>query len=294
MPRHHDVAAEVAVVGVEPGDGAALGAGQQLGQHRPAVGIEVLRDARPVVRRQSDRAPRCPRGLRVGLGTALMPAPPARAAALALDAPAVAGQRAVGSARRGGRGSPRPAGWRRTPGPPRARAVRRADARGDLGVARGRSGRNLAQRLPDALLERRAAHVERQVEAERRRLDEADHLGDQSARTRRRRRRASRAGSGPGGRARARPGSSPSRIAHTPLALCATRIDPSEHSPTAKRIVGVGAAGAVVGRRHAQHLVGRLVEAAAGIEPGVVDRFGHGLAPLLELVADALGRCAAA
>ena len=40
-------------------------------------------------------------------------------------------------------------------------------------------GRDLAQRLPDALLEGGAAHVERQVEAERRRLDEAHDLGDQ-------------------------------------------------------------------------------------------------------------------
>ena len=36
-----------------------------------------------------------------------------------------------------------------------------------------------AQRLPDALLEGGAAHVERQVETLRRRLDEADHPGDE-------------------------------------------------------------------------------------------------------------------
>ena len=31
-------------------------------------------------------------------------------------------------------------------------------------------------------------------------------------------------------------GSSPRRIAHTPVSLAATRIAPSEHAPTAKRI----------------------------------------------------------
>src|SRR5207245_5327117 len=57
--------------------------------------------------------------------------------------------------------------------------LRRADARGDLRIRRRGAGGDLAQRLPHALLERGAAHVQRQVEAERGRLDEADHLRDQ-------------------------------------------------------------------------------------------------------------------
>ena len=39
--------------------------------------------------------------------------------------------------------------------------------------------------------------------------------------------------------------------------------------------LGVGAAGAEGRRRHAEHGVRRLVEAAVRVEPGVVDRLGH-------------------
>jgi hypothetical protein len=46
-----------------------------------------------------------------------------------------------------------------------AHGLRRADAAGDLRVARGDAGRYLAQRFPHALLESGAADVERQVEA---------------------------------------------------------------------------------------------------------------------------------
>ena len=53
--------------------------------------------------------------------------------------------------------------------------------------------------------------------------------------------------------------------------------------------LGVRAAGAVVGRRHAEHLVGRRVEAAVGVEAGVVDRLGHRAAPG-QLVAHAPAR----
>src|SRR5258706_12080750 len=56
-----------------------------------------------------------------------------------------------------------------------ARAVRRADARRHLRVASGRTCGNLTKGRPDALLESRAAHVERQIESERRLLDETDH-----------------------------------------------------------------------------------------------------------------------
>ena len=50
---------------------------------------------------------------------------------------------------------------------------------GDLRIGRRLARRNLPQRLPDALLERGAADVEGQVEAEARRLHEADDPRDQ-------------------------------------------------------------------------------------------------------------------
>ena len=59
----------------------------------------------------------------------------------------------------------------------RAHGLRQADALRDLRVGHSRTGRDLAQRLPDALLEGGAAHIERQIETEGRRFDEADHLG---------------------------------------------------------------------------------------------------------------------
>jgi hypothetical protein len=61
----------------------------------------------------------------------------------------------------------------------RANRLRRPDPLGDVRVARRRTRGDLPQRLPDALLEGGAAHVEGKVEAERRRFHEADDLGDQ-------------------------------------------------------------------------------------------------------------------
>ena len=55
----------------------------------------------------------------------------------------------------------------------------RADALGNLGVARRFADRNFGERLPNALLKRGAAHIERQVEPYARRFDEADHFRDQ-------------------------------------------------------------------------------------------------------------------
>ena len=58
-----------------------------------------------------------------------------------------------------------------------ASRFRRTDALGDLRIAHRGARRYLAQRLPHPLLESRAAHVERQVEPQRRRFDEADNPG---------------------------------------------------------------------------------------------------------------------
>ncbi len=60
-----------------------------------------------------------------------------------------------------------------------ADCARLTDAPGDLGIACGFAWRNLPQSLPDALLKGRAAHIERQIEANARRFDEADDAGDE-------------------------------------------------------------------------------------------------------------------
>src|SRR5258707_7780949 len=95
--------------------------------------------------------------------------------ALALDAPAVARERAVVAhdavAGNGDGDRVGGAGVRY-----RAHGFRHADALRDLRVGHRRPRRNLAQRLPDALLKGGAAHVERQVEAEGRRFAEAPPL----------------------------------------------------------------------------------------------------------------------
>jgi 4-hydroxy-tetrahydrodipicolinate reductase len=61
-----------------------------------------------------------------------------------------------------------------------AHRFRRTDAPGDLRIARRRAGRNLAQRLPDTLLEDSAAHVEGEIETDPGRLNDTDNACDQS------------------------------------------------------------------------------------------------------------------
>ena len=58
------------------------------------------------------------------------------------------------------------------------RRFRRSDAPSDFGVANRRADGDFAQHLPYALLEGRAANVEREIEANRRRFNEADNLRD--------------------------------------------------------------------------------------------------------------------
>ena len=48
----------------------------------------------------------------------------------------------------------------------------------DLRIACGRAGGDLAQRPPDALLERRPTHVQRKIEANTRRFDKAHDFGN--------------------------------------------------------------------------------------------------------------------
>src|SRR5262245_63378303 len=61
--------------------------------------------------------------------------------------------------------------------PNSVRFFRCADTFGDLRIARRRAGRDFPQRLPDALLESRPPHIERQIETQRRCLDKTGDLG---------------------------------------------------------------------------------------------------------------------
>ena len=149
------------------------GAGGQLIESCVAVAIESDRCRA--------RAPAFKRLRRAGASRLRL----ARELALALDAPAVAGQRAVGADHAvagnrqrdvvGGARAPR-----RAP-PPASRCVRRPAHRWRWRQPESRA----------ALHTRRwggAAHIQRQVQAQRRVFDEAHHLGHPAFGTRRRRR----------------------------------------------------------------------------------------------------------
>ncbi len=155
----------------------------------------------------------------------------------------------------------------------RARRAHRpglAGGGGDLGVGTGLARRDLAQLGPDALLERGAAHVERDVGAGAGMLDRADHplqqrgeLGaafDQFGIGEARgqllapfgERQAAHALIGRGHQHR------PERGLH--------------HRPVDRHAF----AAADPGRgRHAQLAVHQIVEPRSGFEPGLVDRLGH-------------------
>ena len=117
----------------------------------------------------------------------------------------------------------------------RARGSRLADGRCDFGVAHGLAGWNPAEGIPHPALEDGAADVEEQVDRVPGIVDKPDHLRD--------------------GRLELRIGADQlglrklvlkvageligivaEEIAQTPLAVAATRMAPSEHSPTANRI----------------------------------------------------------
>ena len=168
-------------------------------------------------------------------------------------------------------------------GPHRAR---RADACGDIGVARGPARGNVAQRLPDPLLEGRAAHVQRQGQAQARCFDEAHHLRHQRLE---------------------------GRIATDQLGLrkavlqvvrqhfgVIAQQDGADaaialrHQDGAERALadrkadrGVDTARTKAACRHAQHLVGLGVEATTRVVAGAVDRLGD-RAATGELLAQAL------
>ena len=96
--------------------------------------------------------------------------------AFAVDAPAVAGQRAVG-AHDAVAGDGQGDGIGGASARHGAHGARRADAAGQLGIGNGRARRDVAQRLPYLALERRAAHVQGQVQPHGRIFHEAHHGG---------------------------------------------------------------------------------------------------------------------
>ena len=96
---------------------------------------------------------------------------------LAIDAPAITAQAAVGAhdpmARNHHGNRICAAGLGH--GPLRRRLT---ETGGQFGISDGRAERDLAQRLPDPALKGRAADVQRQIERLPRRLDESDDAGD--------------------------------------------------------------------------------------------------------------------
>ena len=150
--------------------------------------------------------------------------------------------------------------------------------RGDFGSSGRRAGRDLAQRLPDALLERRAADVEGQVEPERRRLDEADDAGHELL-------EAGVAADQPGLR------KAVLEVAHQGVRVVAEQDrahapDAGGDQDRAQRALADGEADRrasppdrKLGGGHAEHPGRGLVEAAARVEAGAVDRVRHGVAP---------------
>lgn len=147
------------------------------------------------------------------------------------------------------------------------------DAPGDLRVARGRARRDFAQRTPDAFLERRSLHIQRQVQADRWRFDQPHHLGD------------------PVFEFTVAPddlglGELVLQVAHQPLGVIAQqdRADAAlalGHQYGAQRALahreaddGAGTACPVVARAHAQQIVSGFIEPAVGIEARAIDGIG--------------------
>ena len=219
------------------------------------------------------------------VSTFMLPTP-FQQGALAFHAPAIAGERAVG-AHHAVAGDRDRDPVRRAGLSDRAHGLRPADAPRDLGIARGRSARDLAQRLPDALLERGAAHVERQIEPLRRRLDEADHPRDHPL-------EALIAADQPGLR------KAILKAAHERVrvvaeldradALAGRRDEDRAERALADREADRGAipAAAKLRRGHAEEIGRSGVEAPARIEAGAVDRLGD-RAALRKLLAHAFG-----
>ena len=150
-----------------------------------------------------------------------------------------------------------------------------ADTLGDFGVAHALALRNAAQRLPHALLESRAADVQRQIEADTGRLDETDdhrhpllELGITADELR-------------VGKPVLQLAGQCLRVvaqrdgADTAIALC-DQDGTQGALPDGESNVDVGTARTEAGGRHPEHRVGLLVEPAAGVVARLVDGRGDG------------------
>src|SRR5712692_8450277 len=155
--------------------------------------------------------------------------------------------------------------------------LRRADPASDLRVGHGLARGDFLKGLPHPLLEGGTANVERQIEAETRRLDEPDDAGYEGLIV----------AVGPD---QLRLGKAILKLADQFVGVAAekdgrdTFLARSHQNGTERALsdceadVLVRAAGAILCRRHPEHVGGLLVEASARIEPGIVDRLGHGVA----------------
>ena len=149
----------------------------------------------------------------------------------------------------------------------------------------------MSRRACHPLLEGGAADVQGQVEAERRRFDEADDLGHQALEVRV---AADQLGLG----------ELVLQVAYQGIGVVAQEdgADPAlalRDEDGAQRALGhgevdrgAGAAIAVFAGAHAEQLVGGFVEAAVGVEAGAVDGIGHRGADIAELAAQAAGAVA--
>ena len=135
-------------------------------------------------------------------------------------------------------------------------------------------GGNLPQRLPDTLLKRRAAYVQRQIQANGRRFDKADDPGNQLLEL--------MIGADQVGAAEL-----VLQVADQLVRIIAQqdRADPAftlRHQNRAQRTLADGktnvvvlTGSAVVAGFHSQQLVCRFIKPAVGVEAGVIQRIGH-------------------
>ena len=156
----------------------------------------------------------------------------------------------------------------------RANGFWRADLPGDIGVAGRAADGNVPQGLPDPLLKRRATHVQRQVQAQRRGLDETHNPGDQLLEVLI-------------GTDQIGPPELVLQIADQLLRIVPQQngANPAftlRHQNRAQGTLADGkpnvvvlAGRAIIRRFHAQQLIRCFIKTAVGVEAGVVQRVGH-------------------
>src|ERR1700682_2909846 len=163
-----------------------------------------------------------------------------------------------------------------------ASRLRRADAAGDVAVARGLSCGDGPQCLPDALLEGCAPHIQRQIQSQSGRFHASDHpsnplfelnIATHEGRFRETVLQVSHEGIGV--------------IAHRdgahPSVTARNENGAQRALPNGEADLGVYTTGAVARRRHAEHVVGLSIEPTPGVVSGAVNciRYGTGADKLL-------------